>query len=78
MLMSKEDLLYEQYRQINIFLKRIINEEKDISNVKFYVEEIQLKIAYIYKLKQRIIKDKEEKSKNERIQRTSIKSLWLY
>ena len=44
--MSSEDLLYEQYRQVNIFLKRIINEEKDISNVKFYVDEVQLKIAY--------------------------------
>lgn len=73
--MSKEDLLYEQYRQVNVFLKRIINEEKDISNVKFYFEEIQLKIAYIYKLKQKIIKDKEVKSKHERIQCTSIKSL---
>ena len=71
--MSSEDLLYEQYRQVNVFLKRIINEE-DISNVKFYVEEIQLKIAYIYKLKQRILKEKGAK-KNERVQRTSIKSL---
>lgn len=64
--METEDLLYEQYRQINVYLKRIINEEKDIQDVKFYIEESQHKLAYIYKLKERILKKKGAK-KNERV-----------
>lgn len=61
--METEDLLYEQYRQVNIYLKRIINEEKDIHDVKFYIEECQHKLAYIYKLKERILKEKGAKKK---------------
>ncbi len=61
--MITEDLIFEQYRQVNSYLKRIINEENDILVIKFYTEEIQHKIAYIYKLKEKLIKEKEKKKK---------------
>lgn len=58
--MKAEDLLFEQYRLVNSYLKRIINEEEDLQDIKFFVEEVQHKLNYIYKLKQKIIKQKKE------------------
>lgn len=64
--MKAEDLLLEQYRMINSYLKRAINEEDDIQDVKFFIEEVQHKLSYLYKLKQKILKQKKEVNKHEK------------
>lgn len=53
--MSTEDIILEQYRMVNLYLKRVINNDSDYDDVKFFIEEIQHKLTYILKLKRKTI-----------------------
>ena len=65
--MKDEDFIYELYRFIREDLKRIINEECDYDNVKFWGNDIIEKVKHLCFLKKKVFKEKERSKKNERI-----------
>ena len=56
--MSDEDFVFELYRTIRENLKRIINEECDYSNVKFWGNDIIERIQHLCYLKKKILSRK--------------------
>lgn len=61
--MKDEDFVFELYRTIREDLKRIINEEFDYSNVKFWGNDIIERVQHLCLLKKRILKRKESEKK---------------
>lgn len=59
--MSDEELLLEQYRMIREDLKRIVNEEKEYDNAKFWGNDILERVKFMCYLKKKILKRKESK-----------------
>ena len=57
--MKDEDFVFELYRTIRENLKRIINEEFDYSNVKFWGNDIIERVQHLCYLKKKILKGKE-------------------
>ena len=60
--MSDEDFLLELYSSIRSSLKKIINEEENIEDVKFWSIDIIERVQHICRVKKRIIKKKGVKS----------------
>ena len=69
--MSDEDLIFEDYRRIRENLKRIINEEKEFDNIKFWCNDTIERVKFLCQLKKRVLSQKERSKKNERISSTS-------
>ena len=69
--MSDEDLIFEQYRMLRENLKRIINEEKEFDNIKFWGNDTIERIKFLCRLKKRVIQRNERSKKIERISSTS-------
>ena len=69
--MSDEDLIFEDYRRIRENLKRIINEEKEFDNIKFWGNATIERVKFLCQLKKRVLSQKERSKKNERISSTS-------
>lgn len=69
--MSDEDLIFEDYRRIRENLKRIINEEKEFDNIKFWGNDTIERVKFLCQLKKRVMSQKERSMKNERISSTS-------
>ena len=69
--MSDEDLIFEDYRRIRENLKRIINEEKEFDNIKFWGNDTIERVKFLCQLKKRVLSRKERSKKNERISSTS-------
>lgn len=69
--MSDEDLIFEDYRRIRENLKRIINEEKEFDNIKFWGNDTIERVKFLCQLKKRVLSQKERSKKNERISSTS-------
>lgn len=65
--MKDEDFVFELYRYIREDLKRIINEECDYDNIKFWGNDIIEKVKHLCFLKKRIIKRKESDKKCENL-----------
>lgn len=57
--MREEEFLYEQYKFIREDLKRIVNEEEDLGEVRFWVDDVIDRIKYIKYLKKKIFERKE-------------------
>ena len=69
--MSDEDLIFEDYRRIRENLKRIINEEKEFDNIKFWGNDTIERVKFLCQLKKRVLSQKERSKKNERISSAS-------
>ncbi len=61
--MTDEDFIFELYRSIRINLRRIVNEESDYDNIKFWGNDIIERVQHLCRLKKRIIKEKKGRSK---------------
>ena len=58
--MTDEDLIYEDYRRIRENLKRIINEEKEFDNIKFWGNDTIERVKFLCHLKKKVIQRKEK------------------
>ena len=61
--MTNEDFIFEEYRFIRQDLKRIVNEEEDIDNIKFWGNDIIERTKFMCHLKKKVIKKKLEEEK---------------
>lgn len=65
--MNDEDLIFEQYRMLRENLKKIINEEKELDNIKFWGNDTIERVKFLCSLKKRVIQRNERSKKIERI-----------
>lgn len=65
--MNDEEILLEQYKFVREDLKRIVNEENEYDNVKFWGNDIVERVRFMCHLKQKIFKGKELDKKCENL-----------
>lgn len=65
--MTDDDFLLELYADVRQALKRVVNEEENYDNVKFWGTDIIERVQHMCRLKKRIIKRKEQENENKSI-----------